>query len=125
MIYNIPLNKIYDDVKGRRGKESTTFSRPTVFTADEEQSIAQSLMEMGKQGFGLAWKFYFRAILLKWHEKKRSYAASASTFITYSTTTRFMRNEVTEICLGSRIGEVANTPHWKKIAKKRVCQDAQ
>ncbi|KAG5876300.1 hypothetical protein JTB14_020684 [Gonioctena quinquepunctata] len=41
-------------MKGQRGKKSTTFGRFIVFTVDEEQSIAQSLMEMEKHGFGLS-----------------------------------------------------------------------
>ncbi|KAK9679574.1 hypothetical protein QE152_g39892 [Popillia japonica] len=55
-IYNIPLNTLIDHIKGRRGKLSSTFGRPTSLSIQDETELAEYLSKLEKYGFGLSRK---------------------------------------------------------------------
>ncbi|KAB0790628.1 hypothetical protein PPYR_14930, partial [Photinus pyralis] len=53
-IYAIPINTLIDHIKGRRGKLSSTFGRPTALTLQDESKLADYLRKLEKHGFGLS-----------------------------------------------------------------------
>lgn len=54
--YTIPLNTIFDHLKGRRGIKSKSFGRSTAISIEDEQRFASGLLKMEKYGFGLSRK---------------------------------------------------------------------
>ena len=42
-LYGIPRSTLKDHIKGRRGKKSKTFGRPTILSQEDEESLARGI----------------------------------------------------------------------------------